>query len=207
MAGQLRVQTELTVAVHVPEQQRGSWDQARDQYGSAVHYQPMHRTHQVVAAVRNGTAQIGVLPLPQDGEAEPWWPLLAAPGPRTPRIVSKLPFATGNGDGALSIACLDPEPTTEDASYLIVETVDDVSQGALVGELTGRGLPPRRLVAAPAGLSTATRLVLCEVDGHVAAGDSRLAEAGRGRITGLQAIGGYAVPLGRAAMDGNGGGA
>ena len=56
MSGQLRVQTEVTVAVCAADGFGGIWDTARDQYGAAAHYRAFARASQVVAAVRAGTA-------------------------------------------------------------------------------------------------------------------------------------------------------
>ena len=209
MTGQLRVQTEIPVAVYTSENRRGYWDVARDQYGAAAIYQPCSRTHQVVAAVRKGTAAIGVLPLPQDDDSEPWWPLLAVNDPNSPRIVSKLPFAPANGTqpGALAIACLDPEPTGDDHAYLLVETDGEVSHTAVANGLSALGFEPRQVIADPRRHGDRVRLHLFETAGMVERDDPRLqAVVDRSglRVTRVVCLGGYAVPLDHAAMNGAG---
>lgn len=206
ITGQLRVQTEVAVAVYSVEGRRMYWDMARDQYGAGATYQPYQRTHQVVSAVRNGSAAIGVLPMPQDDDGDPWWPLLASDGRNAPRIVSRLPFAPqATSDSGLAIACVDPEATGDDHSYLLVETDGDASNYATTADLASAGFKePRQVVATGERRPGEHRLLLYETDEMVLADDPRLDRVvarTRQPITRVVAAGGYAVPLSPAQLD------
>lgn len=206
ITGQLRVQTEVAVAVYSVEGRRMYWDMARDQYGASATYQPYQRTHQVVSAVRSGSAAIGVLPMPQDDDGEPWWPLLAGTDNTTPRIVSRLPFAPqATSESGLAIACVDPEATGDDRSYLLVETDGDISNYATTADLASAGFTePRQVVATTQRRPGEQRLLLYETDEMVLAHDPRLDRVvarTRQPITRVIPAGGYAVPLSPSLLD------
>ena len=193
MSGQLRVQTQVSVAVYAPEGRRALWDRVRDQYGAAARYRAFARPQHVVAAVRSGDASIGVLPLPEedDGE-EPWWPLLADDDPETPRILSRVPFvadpdADSSGPAGLAIASGEPDASDRDRGCVVTESTDGAA--AITPALGAVGIKGRVIAAAG-------RLHLIETEGLVPENDPRLFAA-RERAGLLRAvpIGGYAAPL------------
>ena len=55
----------------------GCWDVARDHFGTETTMTRHKSADAVLHAIAEGSATVGVLPLPQDGEADPWWPALA----------------------------------------------------------------------------------------------------------------------------------
>ena len=73
LAATVRQQGSFAVAVYVPPDMPGFWDLARDHYGSQTPMQAYGSTAQVIGAVTDGQAAVGVLPMPQEGEADPWW--------------------------------------------------------------------------------------------------------------------------------------
>jgi hypothetical protein len=165
---------------------------------------------QVVRAVAEGEALIGVLPLPREDDADPWWPVLAAGGGGRgqPRVVARLPFvaagnARGERPGALAIARQAPEPTGDDRSLLAVETAGQISRARLAELLRQAGLAPGQHVAATAPGGGEARLSLIEVDRFVPADDAAvkaLGETAAGAIDGgtiarAVVIGAYAAPL------------
>ena len=195
MSGQLRVQTEIAVAVHAPDRAARRWDLARDQFGAGARYRRFARPQQVVAAVRSGEAAIGVLAPPgaeaEDGE-EPWWPLLADDAPDTPRIFSRLPLIAApdhapgrDGAAALAIAFGEPDSSGRDFGCLVAECAAPTDAAALAA---AAGLPLRPVAAAAGG-----RLHLFETDGLLRADDPRLSAAMPGAR--LLPVGGYAAPL------------
>lgn len=164
---------------------------------------PFGSVAQVIRAVTEGQATVGVLPMPQDGESDPWWPQIASEDAATPRIVARLPFGPrGNaraepGD-ALAIAKLPIEETGADRSFLIIETRGDVSRTRLISALGQAGLPCT-LFAGHAPRSQA----LAEVEGLVTKNDprvSRLLELLGDAIAWVVPIGGYAAPLAAAEL-------
>ncbi|PPR66727.1 MAG: hypothetical protein CFH00_01135, partial [Alphaproteobacteria bacterium MarineAlpha1_Bin1] len=92
--GATALQSPFSVAVCAPERSVGYWDMARNHFGSSV---PMtlHTSPSVVLRmVDDGPGAIGLLPLPQNGEKEPWWPALASQTENQtgPRVIWRLPF-------------------------------------------------------------------------------------------------------------------
>src|SRR5690606_22531429 len=102
----------ITVAVYMPAGKGASagkggsyWDMARDHYGAGAIYTPCKSTAEVVAAVRSGAAGIGVLPVPNEKDEDPWWPELAADEDDAPAIVARIPILSepNQPDGALLV--------------------------------------------------------------------------------------------------------
>ena len=193
------LQGPLVVAVHAPEGGPDLRSRARDHYGALASMAGYESEMGVLRAVTEGHATIGVLPLPVSDDTEPWWPSLASDSSSTPRIVARLPFASmeappGNGAAGLAVAMTPQEASGLDHGYLVVETAEQLSRGAL-SELMGlagiRVLDIQRWDAQPD-----QRLHLIEVEGFLAPEDPRLAELRKSEAA-LKSwvIGGYAVPL------------
>jgi len=211
MAANLRLQTTFSVAVCAGRDAApGIWDLARDHYGVAGPMLEMASPAQVVRAVADGEALVGVLPTPAEDDKDPWWPALTAAGgdKGQPRIVARLPFvAGGNARGerteALSIARIEPEATGNDRSLLVIETSLPISRARLADALRQSGLAPVYLVSARMPGVEDERLCLAEVEGFVNQQDPvlvRLIEEAPaviegGTIARALVIGGYAVPL------------
>lgn len=204
LAGTTRMQGAFAVAVHAPEKSVGYWDLARDHYGSGTHMTLHRSARRVVREVAQGRVAVGVVALPADGEADPWWPLLMGSEPNVPRVVARLPFVDNDAGrfedlGALAIARVAHEPTGDDVTLFALETDTELSRARLREALTKAGLAGNDVAAWADPADEATRLHLVEVTGFVDADDGRLAEveatAGKSihRAVGL---GGYAVPMG-----------
>jgi chorismate mutase len=202
LSGSIAMQAELHIAVFAPSNGTGFWDLARDHYGSHTPMIGLRSVGEVVGAVSDGRATLGVLPLPgQEGEAESWWRLLV-PGDRAkPRVIARLPFgARGNarsdGGDALVISRIDPEPSGADRSLFIIEIGDDMSRTRVVDALNGAGLPATLLAGSEMGGEAVAQLI--EVEGWLVADDPRLKAALLplgGRILSVASLGGYALPL------------
>lgn len=159
------------VAVCAPERSVGYWDLARNHFGSAT---PMtlHRSPVLVLrAVNDNPSIVGVMPLADEGEAEPWWPELArqAASERAARIVWRLPYITSpagrfENPGAYVIARVQPEPCGDDITICVLATELDMSRARLVELAEGSGLKTR-LLAAHEAPGDGQRLHLVEIDG------------------------------------------
>jgi chorismate mutase len=200
ISGMLCVQGPMSVAVYMPERGAGYLELARDHYGSSTPMTAFRSAGQVVHAVAEGNATVGVLPIPDRDDVEAWWMSLMSDTPDLPRIVSRLPFAgpgPGRGDNkdALSISRASIVATGYDRSWLALETVRDISRARLRTLLGAAGIEPVDMVATQRGDDTWLHLV--EISGHVAAEDRRLNRLAEGRHTVLHArvLGGYPVPL------------
>jgi chorismate mutase-like protein len=152
LSGTTRLQVDFAVAVHLPETAPGLWDLARDHYGSATPMTAYGTASQVLRAVTEGGASVGVLPLPQDGDGDPWWPHLVSADPQTPRVIARLPFglpgnARAGGLHALAIGRGAPEPTGADRSLLVIDTNREISRTRLLSVLKSGGLEPNFLAA------------------------------------------------------------
>jgi len=204
------LQGPLAVAVYAPEGTFGYRNLARDHFGWRTPMTAFRSAAQVLEAVSDGKASVGVLPVPHGDETEPWWRNLTRDGAEMPRIIARLPFAVldaprGDGPEALAIGLAAPEPTDRDHSYLTVETGEVISRSQLMEILTASGLGALDIQACDEG---GRSLHLVEVEGFVAADDERLAqllELSEGRLAHAWAVGGFAVPLSLEEMAGGAG--
>lgn len=140
LATTTHLQTPLSIAVWAPPEVAGVWDVARDQYGSTT---PAERASSAVAAldrVSEGAARIAVLPMPEEGRD--WWPALLEPSRRRLAAIARLPFVEGSGPAALALAPLEPEPSQDDLSLLVLEVEAGIDRALLAEPLARAGLEP-----------------------------------------------------------------
>jgi len=191
----------LKIAICRPVDQPGYWDLARDHFGCQIPLVAHDTPTQVVAAVRNSTTTLGVVPAPIETDVAPWFPLLAAGDPTLPNVVARLPFLTmpnarARGISALVLAPLQPEQSGDDRSLLAIESVAGLSRNRISSALVTVGLPP--FSSALDHLAGGAHHYLIEIAGMVVDGDPRLAkletalELGSGHVA---TIGAYAVPI------------
>jgi chorismate mutase-like protein len=208
LSATLRQQGPFAVAVYAPEEGGGYWDLARDHFGSLTPAAAHDKAGQVLRAVIDGSAAVGVLPLPQEGDAEPWWPFLVSRDDTQPRVIARLPFgAPGNLRGgaaeALVIGRAPQEPTGRDCSLFVLEASAEISRSGLRDALTEVSLPPLSVQFWRDPNEAARRLHLIEVEGCVAPDDARFLRLARQRtdIAAVWPLGGYALPLTPAELD------
>lgn len=202
------MQGPFAVAVCVPDDQRGFWDMARDHFGAQV---PMRRhasANQVLAEITDDPNVVGLLPLPNEADKEPWWPSIVGALASTPNIVARVPFIRpmppgGNsrtqGLAGLVVAQLKPEASGaegQDRSLLVLESLTDVSRSRIASALQAAMLP---------AFTSAIRhdppdggvAYLIELPAFMIDGDERLkklADAIATKGARLTPIGCYAVP-------------
>jgi chorismate mutase len=205
ISGITGMQGAFSVAVCAGDGPPDCWDLARDQYGSQTAMMAVASADDVLHAVAEGRAAVGVLPLPEEGSGERWWRDAARAGEGQPRVMARLPFAgQGNargGSDALAIHCGVSDPTGDDCTLLVLETRRTLARATLLSALQDAGLSVTLLVAgAPEG-DVAWRLV--EVVGLVAADDARcgkLRDRLRSDVLSIAQLGSYARPLPAAAV-------
>jgi hypothetical protein len=155
MSGMTEIQQQIVVAVHVPETaDKTGWDTARDHFGLGMRYLPLRSSREVVAAVNDGRAGIGVLSAPDAGsDGDQWWPLLAAVSEEMPKIVMKLPFLLSKEsvttNSKVAICMPGPEPEILDAAYVVIETVPGISREKVASTLRAAGIEPKVLHSDP----------------------------------------------------------
>jgi chorismate mutase-like protein len=202
ITAQLMVQTRFAVAVYVPRDGTSYWDLARDHFGSHAPMTPHRSIGQVLSAVAESPSTVGVLPMPQAGDGDPWWRGLVRRDAGAPRVFARLPFgprgnARTEGGDALAVGCVPAEPTGADRSLLVVESGGGMSRGRLISSLGAAGLPCTLFAASD--IRPEASLFLVEVEGFVTSEDERLKSFldQVGEAIGLALpIGAYAVPLG-----------
>jgi len=193
-------QTPVRVAIYRPADQPGHWDLARDHFGSQIPFFEHDSTTQVLSEVRADPRVIGVVPAPIETESQPWWPLLVNGEPATPNVIARLPFMpTGNARGrnisALVLARLDPEPSGDDISLLLIESPGEMSRSRITVALQKAGFPT--LLSALDHARGGLHFYLIEVPEIIVDADPRLAAAAaalgveRARVL---TIGAYARP-------------
>jgi chorismate mutase len=200
LAATVRLQSPFAVAVFAPGESQGFWDLARDHYGSHTPMSAYRSIGQVIRDVNAGEASVGVLPMPREGETDPWWPHLLSINQDAPRVVARLPFgARGNArsDGveALAIGRGVQQETGRDRVLLLAESSADISGGRIFHALSSVGL----ICTFSASYEFPDCLVnLIEIEGFVPITDRRLdsfrVQLG-GALRRLQPFGGYAIPL------------
>jgi chorismate mutase-like protein len=200
LAATVGLETRFAAAVFAPPEAPGFWDLARDHYGSYTPITVYRSTGQVIRAVSEGRASVGVLPMPQEGEADAWWRHLISHDDAAPRVIARLPFgprgnARTDGADALVIGRGAPQETGTDRSLIAAETASDISRSRILRLLSALGL----VCTFFASVDQPERSVsLIEIDGFVSITDPRLerlrAELGPALFR-LLPLGGYAVPL------------
>ncbi|MDP7546056.1 MAG: chorismate mutase [Alphaproteobacteria bacterium] len=167
------LQGPMSVAVCAPARSVAYWDMARNHFGSSAPV-TLHTSPSVVMRmVDEQPGIIGLLPFPQSGEENPWWPALAsqANDQSGPRVVWRLPFfssVTGRFEQleALAVAKLVPEASGDDATLAMVETFLDVSLARVMDQLAECGFAVHP-VAVHEQDQQGVRLQLLELDGLV----------------------------------------
>ncbi|SDG37965.1 chorismate mutase [Limimonas halophila] len=196
-AAGLSLQGDFSVAV--PTAGNGAMKTlAVDHFGALTPTLELADAGEVLAAVRRGDAAVGVLPMPQPGEAEPWWRRLAR-DPGAPPIIARLPFAapaSRAGDAeALAVGAAPAEDTGNDRSFLALEATGEATDADVSTAVTDAGFEPVAWQTAPAD-NGGGRLHLLETPGVVVPGDNRLETlAGTPAVADARALGSYAVPL------------
>ena len=196
----LQVEGPFVVAVYTPPEEAGYWDIARDHYGCRVPIQSFDRLNHAISAVLDGQATVAVLPLPHEGDRDPWWRRIAVKQPKVPHVIARLPFGDpgnqrGRGLQALVIGTTPNEPTERDRGLLVAETREPVSRSSLRDALVAAKLTPVFIQAFQEPGGPEQQLV--EVEGFLAADDPRLVALTEalGPQSRAIAIGGYAMPL------------
>lgn len=194
------LQGPLQVAIYTPDDHPAYWDLARDQFGSLVHMNWHGSAQAVLHAVTEQAGTIGILPMPREGDAVPWWPHLALRAPSVPRFIGRLPLVQDAGSktaAAVLAADTMPEPSGNDVSLIAASASDAISRNRLQELLQGHGLDVR----APLSVSTGgdgRQMALFAMDGFIPQDDRRLTSipAGSdGASVDLAWLGAYALPV------------
>ena len=197
MAAITRLQGPFSIAAFVADQEPGYWDVARSHFGVTVDIVVHQTPRSVLSAVRERTATVGLLPMPEEGEADPWWSGLgSATDPMF--IIAKLPFAPIGARGdprALLVGLVRQEKSGDDHSFLLVETAEPVSRARLTDALHESKLHPVALTA-----RQTPPQFLVEIGDFVSPDDPRVAALAKILGGSVTPVGGFASPLAAAVL-------
>jgi|APTNR8051073442_1049403.scaffolds.fasta_scaffold01851_8 chorismate mutase len=192
----------FSIAVHLPGDNQGIWDLARDHFGSYVPMATETSAEAVIDDVDTQRATVGVLPAFAPTDAHPWWMSLARRMPTGPRIVARLPFAgPGNArptpGGAFVICPVAVLASGRDRAFVVVSAMDAPAVEALGDALVAANLDGEIVAVCPDSDDGARRHVLLEAEGVIADDDPRLVRLAAGLGDGVRVtpIGGYAEPF------------
>lgn len=199
LAATVRLQSPLSVAVFAPPERQGYWDLARDHYGSNTPMTVFNAVEQVLGAVAGAKTSLGILPIPEANEINPWWPDLLSMGGDRPQIIARLPFgprgnARAGGDEAVVIGLGLPEESGLDRTLLAAECAAEITRARILKVLTAAGLVCTSFLHCQRN----SAITLIELDGFVPISDPGLdtLRAGLGpALHRLVLLGGYATPL------------
>jgi chorismate mutase / prephenate dehydratase len=194
------LQSSIAIAVYAPPEAPGFWDLARDHYGSHTPMLAYQTVGQVIRAVTDNQAAIGVLPMPHEEDPDPWWRHLLSTNDKAPHVIARLPFgARGNARSdradALAIGSGAEQQTGRDRTLIATENAPHISRGRMFATLSGLDLACTFMASCEHAEGVNT---LIEIDGFVPVSDPRLerfrAQLGPDLYR-LMRFGGYAVPL------------
>jgi len=207
----LALESEFSISVFKPDNQKTGlayeW-LARNYFGIDTKLTIARTTKDVLRSVKDGGVTVGVLPMPNDDDQfitdeEPWWIKLANEEHDHPMIIARLPWsfeshAVITGLEALSIACVEPEESGDDISYLALKVVKSVSQDKIFLALKKADLSISNVVVTKfSGLKGGPDWQLLQIEGFVSKGDIRLnsfLEYLDDEIEMLKVLGSYARP-------------
>jgi len=208
MAASLALQGDFKIYLPGDDLGPGLWDLARFHFGAATNLVAQGNPANVIKEIGQGTGDIGVLPVPQLEDEDPWWTHLLFAGEGGPRVVARLPMLANapgyNFPDAFAVANLTQRPTGNDATLIAALTGSEFSRDAGLSAFKGQGLEAQFLALAPE--AGGNRFMLFEVSEYMAEDDARFAalEGQSAEIFELRSVGGYARPIECAATQGGG---
>lgn len=197
IAGFTMLQASYSIAVFAGAREHTLWDLARDQFGSQVPMKAYPTQRDTLAQVFDGHHDVAVLPMPREGEEDPWWVSLA--GSDAPKIIMRIPFAgvgsvRGPMQDALAVARLPLEPTGSDRTLIVIETHEQLSRTGLNAILQRAKLSPHFTVSAHREKAW---FHLVELGDFIEPGDDRLDLIDvRDAVSRVTVVGAYAEVLG-----------
>ncbi len=203
MAALVRLQGPFEVALWGGDDEAGYWVMARDHFGGEIPIKVQRNALAAIRAVIEGAVAVAVLPVPEQGEDDPWWKLLASDKAKDIGILAALPFIPqGNGRGrgraALVIGPGEPEATERDHSFILIAASGTTSAASLVRKIEEAGFQTVRMVSSGGGEEPPQPLLLVEVADFVRSNDRKLADfiqAAGDAVISAAVAGAYAVPF------------
>jgi hypothetical protein len=164
-----------TVHVYAADRAGVYRDMARDLFGSLVAMKAHLSATAIVHECSGDAMAFGVVPPPDSDEnSRAWWAQLTPSGNQGPRVVATLPLVGAGQPSAYVIGTLEPEPSGDDTTLLLMEAGENLSLTKLQALLKQGGVEARLLAVSRDSAGSASRQHLLEVPGFVRDDDSRL---------------------------------
>jgi chorismate mutase/prephenate dehydratase len=199
LGGTVAMQARLSVAVC--EESR---ELARDHFGSQAPLLAVATPDEVIAAVAEDRATVGVVPVPDDDGSDPWWLRFATERDGNPRVIARLPFGAAGIDAcqdAFVIATIEADPSGDDCTLLAIRAARAVAAASITDAFLETRIDGTPVATVERDGGT---FHLVELDALVASDDSRLARALAKLDASARAtrLGCYARPLPDASLSG-----
>lgn len=124
ISSSLSMEQEMNIAVYAPKTNRDCYWLCREYYGSFADIARYDSSEEVIAQVASKQKSVGVLPLSEENDMEPWW-LRPDDEQNDVYVFARIPFVYKKGErgpSALAIANVMPECTEDDISVLAIGT-------------------------------------------------------------------------------------
>lgn len=199
----LRMEGPFSVGVFMAEDGRGFWDLARDQYGSFTPMTAYPSSRRIIEAVQKQEVTLGIVPVPERGEDDPWWRRLVFEDDTSPRIIARLPFVGGSnarsaGSEAMVICPVETEKTGRDRTCIVLESQVRLGAPQLAQAFSDVGIP----IAFSTDTHDPNRpqvwQTFVELEGYLETTEPRIKaveDAFDGAISRVVGLGGYATPI------------
>jgi chorismate mutase/prephenate dehydratase len=164
------VEANLTLSVFAPERDNDYVWMAREYFGPFVPITRQGHIKRVIGDVMDGKTAVGIVPMLRSADTTFWWTNLVHAGNDAPRVFARIPFVYSGAPSrgtpsALAISRLNPEPSGDDSTLLVLEADHNVSQTKLQTTFTNARLDASWINIAT--LSPSARHHLIEVKGFV----------------------------------------
>lgn len=201
IAGSCNIEENMRISAYCPESNDANYWLAREYFGVFSTFTKQPQMGRVISDVIDGHASVGVLPTPQDSP-EPWWAHLIESRDTRPQVFARIPLlepkAKTQAPDALAIALVEPEPTGDDTTLLVIHLAENVSRARLTTVFGTSGLKASLLTPIDSVQAQETPILIAEVQGFVTKQSPELKrfETGMGaQLISATIIGAYANPL------------
>lgn len=223
LSASLQAQGPFSVGVYAPEDKKNgdddSWGYfaaARGHFGTYTQMTCYASQRRVIEAVIADECSVGILPLPDRQEDDPWWRYLAVQesngGSRPPRIISRLPFVNpidlngrsiSNALDCLVIAKSEVDPSGADCSYFVLDLAENILSSKIDAKLVENGMEGAVVTTWHNDQAPERWLTLIKAEDLILPDDEkfgRLIEEFDDQLNQATILGGYAVPIGADAL-------
>ena len=182
ISASLSLESPLTVAAYAPQDAQEIYWHAREYFGNFTPTSKKTSVQDVLDAVSNGNAQVGVLPLPDASAEGKWWLAL----PEDIKIFACIPFILpkGNTITAVAVAKVEPEDTGDDVSFFSFAIQNQSKIGTILDK---HKLNTRRLAQSDG-------TCLLEIKGFINVQHDAIVELQASSLA-IRYLGAYAMPI------------